>query len=103
MAPAPRETQSNRVLPFCQSRIITDGVKTITFKADKRLTSLLEKEARTRRVAKGQVIREALEARFEGRSGKSCYDFTSDLCGSFSSGLRDLSTNKRHLKGFGRS
>ncbi len=32
----------------------------------------------------------------------SAYDLSRDLCGSIDSGISDLASNKKHLKGFGR-
>ena len=39
--------------------------------------------------------------RMKSGNGKSCYDSTKDLCGSFRSGVPDLATNKKYMKGFG--
>ena len=38
-----------------------------------------------------------------GFEGKSCYDLSKDICGSLRSGVSDLSTNKKYMKGFGKS
>jgi len=78
-------------------------VKTITFKADEQLDNWLEKEAKTLRVSKSQLVREAVETRMKRFEGKSCYDLSKDLCGSLRSGVHDLSTNKTHMKNFGKS
>ena len=34
-------------------------------------------------------------------NGPSLYNLAKDLCGCFDSGVTDLSTNPKHLKGFG--
>jgi 7-cyano-7-deazaguanine synthase in queuosine biosynthesis len=77
-------------------------MKTITFKADERLDNWLEKEAKTLRVSKSQILRDAVELRMKLLKGKSCYDLSKDLCGSFRSGISDLATNKKHMKNFGK-
>ena len=77
-------------------------MKTITFKADDRLDNWLAKEAKTLRVSKSQIVRDAVETRMKQFKGKSCFDLSKDLCGSFRSGVSDLSTNKKHLKNFGK-
>ena len=78
-------------------------MKTITFKADDRLDNWLGKEVKALRVSKSQIVREAVETRMKRFEGKSCYDLTKDICGSLRSGVRDLSTNKKHMKNFGKS
>ena len=77
-------------------------MQTITFKADNHLGNWLEKEAKTLRVSKSQIVRDAVETRMKSLAGKSCYDLSKDLCGSVRSGVSDLSTNKKHLKNFGK-
>ena len=65
------------------------------------LAAWLEKEARQLRQPKSALIREILRIH-KTRKGKSALDLAADLCGCVQSGLRDLSRNKEHLKGFGR-
>jgi hypothetical protein len=77
-------------------------MKTITFKADERLDNWLEKEAKTLRVSKSQILRDTVEMRMKQLKGKSCYDLSKDLCGSFRSGVPDLATNKKYMKNFGK-
>lgn len=77
-------------------------MKTITFKADEQLDSWLEKEAKTLRVSKSQLVREAVETRMKRFEGKSCYDLSKDICGSLRSGISDLATNKKYMKNFGK-
>jgi len=77
-------------------------MKTITFKADERMDNWLEKEAKTLRVSKSQVLRDTVEMRMKQFKGKSCYDLSKDLCGSFRSGVSDLATNKKYMKNFGK-
>jgi hypothetical protein len=46
------------------------------------------------------LIREILQHHHQQR--RSALDLAADLCGCVNSGLRDLSYNKKRLKGFGR-
>ena len=77
-------------------------MKTITFKADDRMDNWLGKEAKSLRVSKSQVIRDMVETQMKQSKGKSCFDLSKDLCGSFRSGVPDLATNKKYLKNFGK-
>jgi len=54
--------------------------------------------------SKSSVVREALEAYLNGetaRDGGSCLDLVENLAGCLE-GPRDLSSNKKHMSGFGR-
>jgi len=77
---------------------------TVTVKLPEELGLKLEAVARRRRTSKSEVIRALLEQGLsaEGTKGASCYELAKDLCGSIQGAARDLSTNKRHLEGFGR-
>jgi hypothetical protein len=77
-------------------------MKTITFKADDSMDNWLAKEARTLRVSKSQILRNVVETRMKKSEGKSCFDLSKDLCGSFRSGVPDLATNKKYMKNFGK-
>ena len=75
----------------------------ISLKVPPVLDAKLATLARQRRTSKSAVVRDALEAYFAG-DGKprklSALDLVRDLVGRFE-GPRDLSTNKRYLRGFG--
>jgi hypothetical protein len=45
-------------------------------------------------------VREALQRTREGTGGPSCHDLFADVCGTID-GPKDLSTNRKHLAGFG--
>jgi len=77
-------------------------MRTITFKADKRLVNWLEKESKALRVSKSKFLRDVMEERMNRFKGKSCYDLTKDACGSFRSGVSDLATNINYMKNFGK-
>jgi Arc/MetJ-type ribon-helix-helix transcriptional regulator len=79
-------------------------MKTISLKLpdalDAELTALAE---RTRR-SKSEVAREALRSYFSNgrhKRPRSAYDLSKDLAGSIR-GPQDLSTNKKHMRGYGR-
>jgi len=62
----------------------------------------LEAEARKQGLPKTAVARGLIErGRQSGR--RSALDLAGDLCGILGSGKGDLSFNKKHLKGFGKS
>ena len=65
------------------------------------LLAWLEKEAKRARRPKSAVVRDILQKHQEMQP-RSALDMAADLCGSVRSGLRDLSYNKKHLRGFGR-
>jgi predicted DNA-binding protein len=76
-------------------------MKTLTMKLPEELLGWLEKEAKKVRQPKSALVREILRERQKSQR-RSALDLAADLCGSAESGLRDLSRNKKHMKGFGR-
>ena len=76
-------------------------MKTFTMKLPDGLLGWLENEAKRVRRPKSALVREILQ-QHQQRQHQSALDLTADLCGCVQSGLRDLSRNKKHLKGFGR-
>ncbi|MCX6921748.1 MAG: hypothetical protein NT154_00790 [Verrucomicrobia bacterium] len=77
------------------------GMKTLTMKLPDGLLSWLEHEAKRAQQPKSALVREILQ-QHQQRQHQSALDLAADLCGCVQSGLRDLSRNKKHLKGFGR-
>ena len=79
-------------------------METISVKIAESLNRKLEAVARRRGTTKSAVLRESLE-RMLAAEGEltpgSCLDLASDLAGSLEA-ERDLSTNPRHLTGYGR-
>lgn len=77
---------------------------TLTLKVPEELLARLDEAARLDRTSRSEVCRKALEARLKKTPvrRRSLLELSRDLCGSGSSGIRDLSTNKKHLEGFGR-
>jgi predicted DNA-binding protein len=77
------------------------GMKSLSMKLPDGLLGWLEHEAKRARQPKSALVREILQ-QHQQRRHPSALDLAADLCGCVQSGLRDLSRNKKHLKGFGR-
>jgi hypothetical protein len=79
-------------------------MRTITLKLPDGLAARVSATVRRRGVSTSALVREALEERLGGgkrdRAG-SCLDLAGDLAGVLE-GPADLSSNARHLKGYGR-
>lgn len=73
----------------------------MTMKLPEGLLGWLEDEAKRARRPKSTLVREIL-LQHQQRQHQSALDLAADLCGCAQSGLRDLSRNKKYLKGFGR-
>lgn len=76
-------------------------MKTLTMKLPDAVLAWLENEARRVNRPKSAVVRDLLQQHLQ-QQRRSALDLAGDLCGSVESGRRDLSHNKKHLKGFGR-
>jgi len=76
-------------------------MKTLTLKVPASLLTWLEQEARRAKRPKSTFVRELLQQHLDQKKNPSVLDLASDLCGCVDSGLKDLSYNKKHLKGFG--
>jgi hypothetical protein len=79
-------------------------MKAITVKIPAALRVRLEAEAARRGVSLGAVVREAAEtyvAEAPARKKLSAYELTKDLCGIFTDGPGDLSTNPKYLEDLG--
>jgi Arc/MetJ-type ribon-helix-helix transcriptional regulator len=77
-------------------------VRTVTIKLPDSLALRLKQAVARRRATQSEVIREALEAHLAAPSAGSYLELVGDLAGSLRGGARDLSSNERRLKGFGR-
>jgi hypothetical protein len=75
-------------------------VKSLTLKLPADLYRWLAEESRRSGRSKSDLVREALQRRRQKKK-VSALDLCGDLAGIVSSGLGDLSTNKKHLEGFG--
>ncbi|MBN8509255.1 MAG: ribbon-helix-helix protein, CopG family [Burkholderiales bacterium] len=76
------------------------SMKTVTVKLPEPLAAWLARRSRELGHPQSDLIREALERLRQGGAGDSCHDAFADVCGSVR-GPKDLSTNPRHLVGFG--
>ncbi len=76
-------------------------VKTISLKIDPNLYEWLEKQSKRLGRSKSAITRDALETSRHKKDAPSCHDLMQDVCGSVRSGVKDLATNKKHMKGFG--
>ena len=76
-------------------------MKTLTMRIPDGLLGWLEDEAKRVGRPKSALVREILQ-QHQQRRQPSALDLTADLCGCVQSGKRDLSSNKKYLKGFGR-
>lgn len=76
---------------------------TISCKIPEKLDAELEAMARNEGVAKSTIVRRALESQLRGApssSAATAYDLVKKLKGCLT-GPTDLSTNPKHLEGFG--
>jgi hypothetical protein len=76
-------------------------MKTISLKIDAHLYTWLEKQSKKSGRSKSAITREALETSRRQKGAPSCHDLMQEACGSFRSGVKDLATNKKYMKGFG--
>lgn len=74
---------------------------TLTIRLREDLLADLEAEARRANRTKGAIVREALEARLRAGSASESALAALEKYAGCMTGPRDLSTNKRHLAGFG--
>lgn len=74
-------------------------MQTLTVKLPDTLAKEIAREAKKRRISKSEVVRERLAA---GNSGKvSLWDRMKHLVITDDDLPRDLSTNKKHMEGYG--
>jgi len=78
--------------------------RTITLKLPDALAARLTTAVRRRSRTQSEIVREALERHLDAEAplAGSCLDLARDLAGSVS-GPADLSSSRRHLRGYGRS
>jgi len=75
-------------------------MKTVSFKLSEKLDRELDELARVRKSSRSALVREALEALAKGKRN-SVTEAAKDLVGSID-GPSDLSTNPKHLFGYGK-
>ena len=98
-----RPEVANRRHWYCSSgtRVLPSGHEDVDDEGPGRTARLAENEAKRARQPKSALMREILQQHRQRRH-QSALDLAADLCGCVGSGLRDLSRNRKHLKGFGR-
>ena len=80
---------------------VTNG----TVKLPLQLTEQIQAEAKRLGIDLSAYVRQVLEDHLRRRKPghpPSLYELSSDLCGSVRSGKRDLSSNPKHLAGYGK-
>ena len=75
-------------------------MKTLTVKLSNTLAAWLSRRARELGRPQSDLVREALQRASDVTNGASCHDVFGDVCGVIE-GPKDLSTNPKHLAGFG--
>ena len=90
-------------IAFCSYRYYLFRMTTLTLKVPEELLAKLDEAARLDRTSRSELCRKALEARLKKTPmrRRSLLELSRDLCGAGSSGIKDLSSNKKHLEGFG--
>ncbi len=77
-------------------------MRTISVKLPESVANWLVRRAKETDRTRSAVVREALEREWLGSDRpQSCHDLLQDVCGSLDA-PPDLSTNPRHMEGFGR-
>ena len=82
-------------------------MNTLTIKIPLGLDTALAQASERQQLSKSELVRQAITA-YLGQAGSqarapSALDLAGDLVGCFSGGPADLSSNRRHLDGFGQS
>jgi len=78
---------------------------TITCRIPEKMDAELDAVAEKRKVPKSAVVREAIAANLQEQTKQgrlSAYDVMKEACGVVKIGRRDLATNAKYMKGFGR-
>jgi len=92
-------------LTFCLFLYYIEVMTTITCRIPEKLDAELEAVAEKRKVPKSTVVREAIASNLQEQKNQgrlSAYDVMKEACGIIKSGRRDLATNPKYMKGFGR-
>jgi Arc/MetJ-type ribon-helix-helix transcriptional regulator len=79
---------------------MTNPMRTVSFKLSEQLDDALSDLARRRKSSRSALVREALEALATGRR-RSVTAIVDELVGSLD-GPTDLSTNPKHMTGYGK-
>jgi predicted DNA-binding protein len=77
------------------------GLKTLSIKVPASLSARVVKLAKSRKSTVSAVVREAIEL-YAPHEGTSFADVAREFIGCLDGGPGDLSTNPKHMKGYGR-
>jgi len=93
-------------IAHCSSRYYSAAMKTITVRVPEELALRIERRAKRLGVSKSALVRESVEKILPSDDAMedepSAYDLMKDGFGCVNSGVGDLSTNPKHMEGFGR-
>jgi hypothetical protein len=89
-------------LAFPPNRLTFVPMPSLTIKLPESLRQKLESTARISGRSVSAVVRDAIDASLPPAPGAlSLFERTRDLCGKGKSGIPDLATNAKHMKGYG--
>lgn len=81
-------------------------MKTVTLKIPDELAVMIDKRAQRLGISKSALIRESIESALQNgavvEEEASFYDLVKNDLGCIDSGTGDLSTNPKHMEGFGK-
>ena len=92
------------ILPICQSGNTISTMKTISLKLPAPLANWLARRANELGRSRSDLVRQALEEQRQGKNStgeKSCAELMAEF-GGFFRGPRDLSTNPKYMRDFGK-
>jgi hypothetical protein len=92
------------ILPMCQIGNTVSMMKTISLKLPAPLANWLAKRANELGRSRSDLVRQALEEQRQGKNSrgeKSCAELMAEF-GGFFRGPRDLSTNPKYMRDFGK-
>jgi len=91
------------VLLFCHNGITLPRMKTLTIKVPDALFAEISGAAKARNVPKSEIVRERLVRKPTTSKGASLWSSMEDLIIEEDALPTDLSSNRKHLKGYGKN
>jgi predicted transcriptional regulator len=73
----------------------------MTIRITRKQSARVSRLAKAKRVSRSEVVRQAIDT-LDRQASRTALEAWRDAVGIITDGPRDLSTNPRHLKGFGR-
>jgi hypothetical protein len=92
-----------RVLSFCHNGITIPGMKTLTIKVPDALFAEISGAAKARNVPKSEIVRERLARKPIASKRASLWSSMEDLVIEVDALPTNLSSNRKHLKGYGKN